>query len=386
MLPTRQRERGIALLVVLFVLLLSTILALEIKSSAALHMRLAKTKRDDFLMRQAMRGHLEVLKQVLLADREKNENETLDDLWMDTKYTSLQELPEEMEETEEAEEPEPTSSEDSEVTARVEDEARKFNLHNLVVESDALRAHWEEVFLRLVVLYREEYDQEYRVSRSDAEALLRNLKEWLKRPDSDQEVPRPATTDEKKILITPDELLMVEGFTREILYDVPLPEDDRTEETGAEVPGLCRFLTLWSTGPVNLNTAEPALVYAMFTDGDRDLAERFLEWRNQDSDETAGEGQTADDKPLRNSLKLLQDLSKVDGIDSAALLKNTLNDQTLTTKSDVFSIHLFAESPDGIARQERWVISRNAVGFTTLLYEERNDPKAEDEEEIEGIR
>jgi type II secretory pathway component PulK len=378
-MPTpRQKERGIALLVVLFVLLLSTILALEIKSSAALHMRLAENKRDDFLMRQAMRGQLEILKQVLLADRERNEKETLDDLWMDEKYTSSPDLTEEPVDEEEVK---PVSSEDSSVTARVDDEARKFNLHNLVVESEGLRAHWEEVFLRLMVLYREDHDQEYRVSRSDAESLLRNLKEWLKRADSDKEVPRPATTDEKKIMITPDELLMIDGFTREILYDIPIPEDERDEETGSEVPGLIRYLTLWSAGPVNLNTAEPALVYAMFTDGDRDLAERLIEWRNQESEESTEGSQTAEDEPLRNSFGNLQDLTKIDGLDAAALLKNTLNDQTITVKSDAFSVHLYAESQDGIVRQERWVLERNAAGFTTILYEERNDPKAKDEEE-----
>ena len=59
-------ERGVALILVLIVLLLTSILALEIKSTAALHRRLTTNQRDDFLIRQVMRGQVEILKQVLL--------------------------------------------------------------------------------------------------------------------------------------------------------------------------------------------------------------------------------------------------------------------------------------------------------------------------------
>ena len=48
---TENPERGVALLLVLVVLLLTAILALEIKSSAALHWRIATNRRDDFTVR-----------------------------------------------------------------------------------------------------------------------------------------------------------------------------------------------------------------------------------------------------------------------------------------------------------------------------------------------
>ena len=64
----REDERGVALVIVLLVLMLSAILAVEIKASAALHWRLAKNKLSDFGMREKMRGQLEILKQVILYD------------------------------------------------------------------------------------------------------------------------------------------------------------------------------------------------------------------------------------------------------------------------------------------------------------------------------
>ena len=267
-------ESGIALLLVLVCLLLTSILALEIKSTAALHLRLAENQRDDFLVRQVMRGRLEILKQVLLLDAEENSVEALDDRWADEKYTDIS-----PDEDEEPDESEPVSTEGVSLTTRIEDEARKFNLHNLLVENEEIRAHWEKVFLRLLVLYREDADQGS-VDSGQAESLLDKLKDWLVRKDDPDGIPRPATADEARVMITPDELLMVEGFTREILYDLAPPEDE-TEP----IPGLLRYLTVWSAGPVNLNTAEPAMVRALFSEEDEASADSFIEWRQEEAEE-----------------------------------------------------------------------------------------------------
>ncbi len=383
--PAHENERGVALLVVLFVLLLTAILALEIKSTAALHYRLAKNKRDDFLMRHAMRGHLEILKQVLQFDREENDVEKQDDRWTESRYTTLQELPPETDEEEAEEEPaEPVSSEDYEIKALVEDEARKFNLHNLLADDEALREHWEAVFVRLLVLYREEYPR-YALSRGDAERLRDAVKEWLARQGDD--VPRPATPDDKRIMVTPDELLMIKGFTRDILYDLTLEEEEAEEGQDTTAPGLIRYLTLWSDGPVNLNTAEKPMVRAMFESSDVELADRLIEWRNAEEEEEAGTTPQApprdEDIPKKNALASLQDFQKIDGFDAAALQRNKLNDSTVGFRSRRFSIRFTGESQDGLVRQERWVLERNTEGFLTLLYEERTDPVRKEDKDAE---
>ena len=87
--------------------------------------------------------------------------------------------------------------------------------------------------------------------------------------------------------------------------------------------------------------------------------------------------------PAMNSFESLEDLKKIDGFDDAALTRNRLNADTLTVLSTVFSVHLVAESGDGLRRQERYVLERNARGFRTLMAEERNDPVPQGEEEEE---
>jgi type II secretory pathway component PulK len=368
-----RRERGVALLIVLIVFLLVSVLALEIKATAALHMRLAKNKRDDFLMRQAIRGQLEVVKQVLLYDKTENDVEALDDRWTDEKFTQFQKAPVE------GEEPDadaPVSSENVELSGRIEDEARKFNLQNLVADDEEVRAQWEEIFLRLVTLYRED-EGKLTISRSDAESLLSNLKEWLERKDSDREFPVPATGDKKRILVTPDELLMIKGFTREMFYDQP------GEEEGDEpIPGLYRYLTLWSEGPINANTAALPVLYALFLPQDSDLADRIVEWRETQA-EVQDEDAPSDAEPKNNALKTVQDILNIEGFDVQAVQRNKLSPAVLTGASDTFSIHITARAEDGLRRQERWIIRRNPAGFTTLLAEERTDPVYEGQPEDE---
>jgi hypothetical protein len=373
----RDDESGIALIIVLLVLMLCAILAVEIKSSAAEHSRLAKSKRDDFLMREAMRGQLEIIKQVLIYDLTENKVETLEDSWADDKYTRppYQSTPTE-EEREDADPDEPVSSQNFDLEARVEDEARKFNLHNLNLEDEELRKHWRTVFVRLLMIYREEYPQ-YVISQGEAESIVEQIAVWMARKDEVQGVPRPSTADERRVMVTPDELLMIEGVTPEIFFDQR--PDEGVEMT--EIPGLCRYLTLWSAGQVNLNTADRAVVHALFTDADRDLADRLFEWREEESEDEADQPTSLDDDPMKNSLKSLGDLSKIEGFEAAVIQRNKLDGTTATVSGNSFSIHFISENEDGLRRQERWVLERNPAGVTTHLMEERNDPVYKDEEE-----
>jgi len=362
--PSRgDGERGIALVVVLLVLVLCSILALEIKSTAMLHLRLATNKRNDFLMREAMRGQLEILKQVLLYDLKENQVETLEDSWLDERYTQPHDA---SDLSEERDENAPVSSSSVQLDARIEDEARKFNLNNLILEDETLRKHWEEVFVRLLRLYREDHSQ-YAISRGVADDLLKNVQDWMKRQGDDLGLAPPATADENKVMVTPDELLLVKGFDRDMFYDLRADDDD-----GEEIPGLYRYLTLWSEGQVNLNTADGILVKALFKDDDERVAEDFLSWREEEAEEQ-DENLALSDDPAKNHLKSLADLEKIDGIDSTVIQRNRLN-ATTTFQSSRFSIHLEGEDENGLRRQERWILERNRVGFRTLLFEMRNDP------------
>lgn len=375
---SRPADEGMALVLVLIVLVLTSILALEIKRAAALHSRLAVNKRDDFLLQHAMQGQLVILREVLHYDRQENQVEKLDDRWADEKYTRFQKGPTEEEREELLEErEEPVSSEEYEITATVTDENRKFNLHCLEIEDDAERKVWEDVFLRLLVVYREDFPR-YALSRSDAENLLANLREWIRRRDDDRGVPRPATIVDGEVLVTPDELLMVEGFTREMFYDLEPPEED--DEV---IPGLYRYLTLWSDRKINVNTAELPVLRALFRETDDDLAHRLLEWRDMEAEEQPQDA-GLDDDPVMNHAESTGDLAQIDGFDQEAIQRNNLAATTIFAGNH-FSITLIGEGTAGFRRQERYIVERNAEGSVVILAEERNDPQPEldrdDEEE-----
>jgi hypothetical protein len=132
-----------------------------------------------------------------------------------------------------------------------------------------------------------------------------------------------------------------------------------------------------------MNTAEMPVIHALFESSDRDLADRFINWRLEVAEEQDPNLPTdADEK--KNAIANAGELTEIDGFDPEVLQRNTLTGATVTGQSQVFSVHVFGESSDGMRRQERWVIRRNPAGFTTILAEERNDPVhdgTEDEDE-----
>ena len=73
---------------------------------------------------------------------------------------------------------------------------------SLRVENDELRAHWEKVFVRLLVVYREDFSR-HTISEGKADDLLKELKDWMKRDDGEDGIPRPATTNAPNVPISP---------------------------------------------------------------------------------------------------------------------------------------------------------------------------------------
>ncbi len=107
-----------------------------------------------------------------------------------------------------------------------------------------------------------------------------------------------------------------------------------------------------------------------------------MEWRQSEAEEQ-DENAPVDAEPKNNSLKGVQDLLNIEGFDVEALQRNKLTPAVVTGRGEVFSIHITARATEGLTRQERWIIRRNPLGFTTLLAEQRTDPTFEGSEEDE---
>jgi hypothetical protein len=427
--PGPRRERGVALLIVLVVLFIVAVLMIDITLTATTARRSAENASSEFLMDAAIEARFQVALAQLRYDYATDQGavDSPDDRWAREEYTVFERVrtEEEEREIEEAEEASGErllgDSEDVSVTVTITDEERKFHLGLLAHPEEAKAKEARERFAILLDRFRE--DTPLDLSRTKAEELSEAVVKYLTRQGTSErargQVPVPPVRHKSWRLLTPDELRLVPGFedssrglgAEAILYDARDPdevrlymEDPETSEPPEVIPGLLRFVTVWSGDSwaeekegkaeaavadswrkVNLNTAERPVLETLFAEStDYLFAERIVEHRGtQQEGEGPAEGETPDlDEPLAEHqyFKNLEDLKKVDGIsDFLARDKAKWLEGYGAFRSGVFSIDILAEH-EGAYKQVRYVVRRHAEGFQTLLREERADPRFEAEE------
>tara|TARA_R110002072_G_scaffold139249_1_gene282700 strand:+ start:45713 stop:47332 length:1620 start_codon:yes stop_codon:yes gene_type:complete len=296
---------------------------------------------------------------------------------------------------------EPVGHPDNDLTTYVwiEDENRKLNLLTLWSPDQEFAQLSRDRMVRLIDGLRE--DTEFDVSSGDATMIVQSIIEWGNRPNTEQmPTPELKTDDEKKrefhVPLHLDELMMLPMVTPDLFFDKVL--DKRY------FPGLESVLTLWtstvadpgdpiklarqraargepalepepeaqpggeSTGEqppqqpeglgirINVNTASRAVLRALYDPirvPDR-VIDGIIRYRNEIDEEATenanneNETESADfgemqlgDQALRNFFETVADLEEVE--EFAQISDEEIKTEittALTTKSEVFSIHM----------------------------------------------
>ncbi len=355
---TRNREEGgFALIVVLIVLLVVAAVATRLARTAKIQSLLAENEKSHEVAEEAARGWVEVVKARLRYDMISSPTVTS----MNGRAMS--------------EEVKNYTFEHSGVSIQCEviDEASKFNLTTLK-DADKAKAKLAEDRLRyLLEHYRE-------TELPEADKMIESLKEHFARK-SDDDVPVPEMDGTAPPILSIDELLQLEGWDKKYLFDLREEETEAEAEEEAEpvpLPGLNRFLTIHTDGKININTAPKEVLMMLFrneTDPEG-LAQAIIEYRQNPEDT---ETTTGDDAPQFQEFKTVNDLEKVEGIDSGTLAKNGINGDIATVTSSIFSVYVYG-SRDEFTLQLRYILLRHPVGFITKLAEFRKDERFEKEE------
>ena len=269
--PESPRERGVALLIVLVVLFIVAVLMIDITLTATTARRSAKNASTEFLMDAAIEARYQVALAQLKYDYALDQGavDSPDDRWAREAFTVFERVQTREERDEIAEEEEATGevllgdSEDVSVTLRIEDEERKFHLYQLVHPDAERRRVARERFAILLDRFRE--DTPLDLTRARADELVEKIVEYLERPETGDSaagrVPVPPVKHKSWRLLTPDELMLVTGLEdaqrgmgpEGILQTGRDPEEVRAYmedpdagEAPEEIPGLLRFVTVWS--------------------------------------------------------------------------------------------------------------------------------------------
>lgn len=135
----------------------------------------------------------------------------------------------------------------------VEDENRKLNLLALWSPDEKFAEFTRDRVVRLIDKLRE--DTDFDVSSSDAERIVRDLLDWVKRAPNDA-MPRPKLKSDdpnradQTIPLHLDELLMLPSVTEDLFYDKVLD--------GRVILGLESVLTVWTS--LQLDPGDPQKV------------------------------------------------------------------------------------------------------------------------------
>lgn len=307
-----RRERGVALLIVLVVVALLAALVVDFGYSTRVDLTLADLYDNMQKARTIVKSGFYFGRALLLADT--NGYDGPGDLWTRTDLISF--VPMFLEEGEA-------------IRGSVIDENSKFNLNSLVNDRGKLDEFGYAQFQRLLAVLNLD------VALADA------VVDWIDPDDK----PMPAGAEKSYYLSVGRtcknapldsvyELLLVKGFTRDVLWGT------RTSK------GLLDYVTCFSDRKINVNTASEEILRSLDDGIDPSLAESVINWRK--------------DKPFKDT----NDLKQVQGI-TDLLFSRILS--RITASSNYFSIHMEGNANKAIARLDA-VVKRSGQSLTPLYW------------------
>lgn len=156
-----------------------------------------------------------------------------------------------------------TTINEVQVRVHVEDENRKFNILSLVSKDQEYARASRERLVRILDMMREFNGSERDLDSGTAETLAASIQQWLEGSRKNWE--RPALHSNKTdstvtLMLTLDELLAIDGINEELMYDQRI--------NNMNYPGLESVLTIWTSieaGPIK--SASDTAAAAGGTDG-----------------------------------------------------------------------------------------------------------------------
>lgn len=196
------------------------------------------------------------------------------------------------------------------------------------------------------------------VDPADADVIADSVADWI--DDNDLHMLNGAEDEYYESLVPPyraknapvdhvEELLLVRGVTKELMYGVVGDEEEET------IPGLVDLLTTTTSGRINVNTASAIVLKAAL--GLDDLQLESILTRRPGPD---GEWGTDDDQPFRNLGEFYALLGNL-----TDEVRNQLN-EWLTVRSTHFTVRVTAEVA-GVRRTARAIVSVGDGGHAQVV-------------------
>ena len=348
----RPGQKGVALLLVMLVVVLVIVVVTELSLSARVDLKVASNELADFSVEYALRGALDATRYLLKQDGGENTHDGLQDKWGDPEqWLDL------------------NFGEDVRVKIDVVDESRKYNLYWLLKGTPTEKQRARDRLISILDVMRE--GTAHDLTPAEAADIAARITDYIqvrragKKKDYDGIVLPPTR---KNFLLSLEELMPFVG--KFIFYD-------QITEEGEKLAGLERYVTIWSDGKTNVNTAEWAVLQCFFPLNERDKADKIIEARDAAADpEQNPELQKPPTMGQQKQEKFVG-IQKLDELVKAEAITNRDKEALgafLGTQSQVFSVFITAKKKS-IQRRQRVLIRREKSQLYTLLNEVRTDPR-----------
>lgn len=365
----------------MMVVVLVMIVVTEMSLSARVDLEGVTNEVNTFQLDSAVQSAFSVARILLKHDGGENQHDGPQDKWADPeRFVQL-------------------DFGDARIKIDVIDESRKYNIYWVTagLERDKRRA--EERLIAIIDGMREETAHD--ITPGEAQDLASKITHYVKvrragkKSEFEDNIILPPTREH--VMLSLRELTPLVGEF--ILFD-------QETEDGEKLPGLERFITIWSDGTTNVNTAELNTLACYFPQNERHKAEAIIEARETIASEAEENKESKASAPapavgLPGGLGGGQGAGqggglagalggggaggkgKFVGVDSLdALVKadaiSNKDKEALTpflgTKSDVFSVFITAKLKKSF-RRVRMVVRRDGSTLYTLLRETRTDPR-----------
>ncbi|MBL7016448.1 MAG: general secretion pathway protein GspK [Kiritimatiellales bacterium] len=252
-----NRKDGVALIVVMWVLVIVSLIVSSFAFEMKLEAKIISAQRKRFKADQLARAGIELAKAMIAFQEDPLEGDDIiyDDPWLAQAAHIDEGIP-------------VTYSEelgDGTITLNIDFEKGRRSIRKLNVEG------WHELFAQTGIP-SSEWDELYGclVDWQDENDLAQ-----LNGAESDDSFYRERGYECKNAPVdTVDELLLIKGWTEEIVYGTP-PE--KMEETEYPLTGLAQHLTIWGDGKVNPNSASDTVLRSLYLS--EDMIEAIMEMR-----------------------------------------------------------------------------------------------------------
>jgi len=353
-----RRQTGIALLVVLMLGAIIIPFAAEFAYQISIESITASNVTDQLALDNALESQYQIVLARLAYDGIGNQTDAYDDAWNDEEMRSRTE-----------------DESGVNLSTTVFDEQGKFNLHMLAEASAERKVVWKDRLIEIIKRFRA--DSKFDAS-ANAEEIADDIARWVTGQTSRGSIPKPSTQSDRSMLVL-EEL----NFVSDIFERLRLLEDIREGDDVA--PGLQRYITVYGTGKINLNTADKIVLQAIFKT-DPDIADRIIERREGSGEEEAAPlGGEEEEAPGSNPFADPNQILEVEGVTQPLLLQNkVIPAEDFDVRSSFFSIRIAAQKEQS-RREELFVVQRvpgsdpngEIEGFRHLLCQERTDPLEE---------